>query len=227
MREKKKIVIIEDNYEHNKRVTECVIDTLKENNHIDYTIISHQNYNSELNKIIYDNSIKIYIIDLVLGIGPDAVDGYEICEIIRNCANDWSSLIIIISIHEFQKEIFSQRFNILTYIYKGDVFDENIKTSIKIACDILENNLLFEINSTTKVAISEICYVKKEKDSKYCSIVTFYGEYRKRTSLKSTNELLHFKQWNDHLLINEKNIIFMNKKLVVFKNNIQINPNKI
>lgn len=225
MREKKKIVIIEDNYEHNKRVSEHVINVLKRNNHTDYVIVSMQNYNDELNQIIHDTSIKIFLIDLVLGIGPNSTDGYEICEIIRNDANDWNSPIIIMSIHEFQKEIISERLSILTYIYKNDKnFDEKIKSAIEKSCNIIENNHLFEINSFTKVATSEICYVKKEKDSKYCSVITFYGEYRKRDALKNINNLLHFKQLNDHLLINEKNVIFMSRELIIFKNNIQINP---
>ncbi len=225
MNKKNKIVIVEDNDECNNRVAKYIDNIIEKKN---YEIVVFKKYNKELQDIIFDNNIKIFIIDLVLGIGPNkGPDGYEICEIIRDEANDWYSNIIIMSVHNFQNDIFSQRLGILTYIQKDNSFEMNIKIALKKAYDIIENNFLFKINSIAKTSISEICYVKKELESKYCLIMTFYGEFRQRTALKSINEKLHFKQLNDHLLINERNVIFMSKELIVFKNNIQINPNQI
>lgn len=227
MNEKKKIIIIEDNYEHNKRVVKYTKEAIMNHNYKNYEIVSFKNYNDKLRDIIFDNTVKIFIIDLILGVGPKALDGYEICEIIRNEAKDWHSRIIIMSIHQFQNNIISRRVDILTYILKNECFEIDVKESVLKACEIIEYNYLLSINKNIKVATSEICYIKKVKQTKYCSVVTFYGNHKTRNTLKNLKEKLHFKKINDHVIINEQNVVFISKELIVFKNNIQINLEQI
>ena len=85
-----------------------------------------------------------------------------------------------------------------------------------------ENKKLLTINRKCKILITDICYILKEKDSKYCYIKTLDNEYRIRKSLKHLKEELHLKKIKNYILINEKNVLLRDKNTIIFKNKLEI-----
>ena len=65
---------------------------------LDVGILTFDKYTKELNRLIYSNEIKIYILDYDLGENTSK-NGYDIAREIRSDAHDWYSIIIICSIH--------------------------------------------------------------------------------------------------------------------------------
>ncbi len=212
-----KIVVIEDNQDLNQIICKNINKTLINNNY-DYDVISFSKYNKNLQKVIFDKEIKIYIIDLELG----TKSGYDICREIREFAYDWDSIIIICSIHNYKEHLISLRLLIFTYLSKLYDFDTNLEIAVLDAIQILENKKLLVINRNCKVSINDIYYILKEKSSKYCVIKTQHQEFRVRRSLKSLQEELHFEKVKNYILINQKNVISKNKNIITFKNKLKI-----
>lgn len=199
-----KIVIVENDEKWLNRTIKNVNKTLIRE-HIDEKIISFHKYTKELKEIIYDNSKKIYILDIELG---DA-SGYDIAREIRDCANDWESIIIISSIYNQKENIISDRLAILTYISKLIDFDNNIKESVKLAIKIISKDNFFEFKESginNKIPINSIIYIKKDKYSKYCIIKTIDDTFRIRDTISNLKNKTKLTQIKKDLLINKKYI---------------------
>lgn len=212
-----KIIVIEDNYEFNQVICKYLNQVLIENN-LEWEIISFLNYNNELNNLIHNQEIKIYIIDIK--VGKDS--GYDICRQIRESAYDWDSLIIISSILNQKENFISLRLSIFTYLSKLYEFEENLKESILHAINILEQKKFLTINKNCQISINDICYILKEKNSKYCLIKTLDDTFRIRKSLKSLEKDLKLRKIKNYLLVNDRNIKSSNKDTITFENNIKI-----
>lgn len=78
-----KIVIVENDAAWSKRTVNIVGNVLESEN-IKEKILHFNNYTNELKNIIYENSKKIYILDIELG----ESSGYDIAREIRDCAKD-------------------------------------------------------------------------------------------------------------------------------------------
>ena len=76
-----KVIVVDDMLEFNKRMEKNITQVLIEEN-LDIQIIPFLNYNKELKKIIYNNEIKIYILDYDLG-ETASKTGYDISREIR------------------------------------------------------------------------------------------------------------------------------------------------
>lgn len=113
-----KIIVIENNHNFNKKICKYLNQVLIENN-LNWNPIPFLNFNDELNEIIHDKEIKIYIIDIKLS---NNFSGYDICRLIRESAYDWDSIIIISSIHNQKEDFISLRLSIFTYLSKHLVF---------------------------------------------------------------------------------------------------------
>ena len=199
-----KIVIVENDEKWLKRTMKNVNKTLI-TEHIDEKVLTFYKYTKELRDIIYDNSKKIYVLDIELGDNS----GYDIAREIRDCANDWESIIIISSIYNQKENIISDRLSILTYISKLIDFDNNIKESIKLAIKIVSKNNFFKFKESginNKIAINDIMYIKKEKYSKYCTIKTIDNTFRVRDTISNLREKTKLTQVKKDLLINKKHI---------------------
>lgn len=203
-----KIVIVENDEKWQKRTIKNVNKALITED-TNEKICSFNRYTKELKNIIYDNSKKIYILDIELG----EYSGYDIAREIRDCANDWESIIIISSIYNQKENIISDRLSILTYISKLIDFDNNIKESVKLALKIIYRDNFFEFKESginNKIAIKDIKYIKKEKYSKYCTIKTIEDTFRVRDTIINLKEKTKLTQVKKDLLINKKYI--KNKK---------------
>ena len=210
-----KIIVIDNNQEYNDFICNIITKLMFQNNY-EYQILPFYNYDSKLKRVIYDNEIKIFIVDLKL----QSKSGYDICREIREEANDWNSIIIISSAYNKKESIISLRLLIFTYLVKINNFEKNLRDTLEKAISILENNKFLTIDKGTKVAINDICYIKKIKNSKYCSINTIHNDkIRIRRSLKSLEKELKFKKLKNYLLLNDYNISFESKEEVIFKNN--------
>lgn len=212
-----KIVVIEDNYEFNQIICKYINQILIEND-LDYDVISFNGYNKKLKRIIHDKEIKIYIVDIKL----DNYSGYDICREIREEAYDWDSIIIIASIYNQKENFISLRLLIFTYLSKLSNFENNLKDTIIYASNILEHKNFLAINKRSKISTNDICYILKEKNSKYCFIKTLDNDYRIRRSLKSLKDELKLRKIKNYLLVNDKNIKSTNKSEIIFENNIAI-----
>ena len=73
-----KVVIVEDNKFWNEKIVSIVEKVLKDNN-VNIDIVSENKYNEKIEKIIFDNTIKIFILDIKL----PQISGYEIGNSIR------------------------------------------------------------------------------------------------------------------------------------------------
>lgn len=212
-----KIVVIEDNYEFNQIICKYINQILIEND-LDYDVISFKGYNKKLKRIIHDKEIKIYIVDIKL----DNYSGYDICREIREEAYDWDSIIVIASIYNQKENFISLRLLIFTYLSKLSNFENNLKDTIIDASNILEHRNFLAINKRSKILTNDICYILKEKNSKYCFIKTLDNDYRIRRSLKSLKDELKLRKIKNYLLVNDKNIKSTNKSEIIFENNIAI-----
>lgn len=212
-----KIIIIEDECDFNQIIYNNINKILMKKD-LSYPLKTFNKYDDNLRKIIYDDEIKIYIIDLKL----NGYSGYDICREIREQACDWNSIIIIASVHNEKENIISLRLGIFTYLSKLCDFELNLKESILFAIRIMKKNKFLKVNRDCEISIKDICYILKEKNSKYCIIKTFYDEYRIRKSLKELENKLHFKKFKNYLLINENNTKVIEKDRIVFENKIEI-----
>lgn len=188
------------------------------NRDFDYSLKSFRGYDNNLKKIIYSDEIKIYIIDLKL----NGYSGYDICREIREQACDWNSIIIIASVYNEKENMISLRLGIFTYLSKLCDFESNLNEAISFAIHVMRKNRFLKVNRDCEISIKDICYILKEKNSKYCIIKTFYDEYRIRKPLKELEKKLHFKKVKNYLLINESNTKIIEKNRVVFENKIEI-----
>ncbi len=213
-----KIVVIENNNVFNMQICKYINQVLIENNK-DYDVVSFLDYNNQLNIMIHDREIKIYVVDLKLG----KYSAYDVCRQIRESAYDWNSIIIISSFHNAKEDFISMRLAIFTYLSKKINFEQNLKESVLAAINILEKTKFLSINKNCKISINDICYILKEKNSKYCFIQTLNDDYRIRKSLKSLEEELRLTRKKNYLLINENNVVCSDKNKILFQNNIEIN----
>ncbi len=196
-----KIVIIDDENYWLHKMDKAIRDIPYLKN-LNIQIVKFKRYDEELRKILYDNSSKIYIIDIQL---RDTYNGYDIVHEIRDIIFDWKSIIILASIHDEMKNAISQRLAILTYISKNKYFNYNLAESIKLGAKILANNKFITIkegNKSYQLVISDIIKVTKETTSKYSIIETINNTFRVRVSLKKLNLELNFIKENRSTLIN-------------------------
>lgn len=199
-----KIVIVENDEAWLKRTLKDVNKVLNKEN-LKEKVLHFNKCTKTLRDIIYDKSKKIYILDIELG----EYSGYDIAREIRDCANDWDSIIIISSIYNQKENIISDRLSVLTYISKLIDFDINMQESIKLAIKIISKNNLLEFKESgiqNKIVIDNIIYIQKEKYTKYCIIKTIDSFFRVRDTIINLKERTKLIQIKKDLLVNKKYI---------------------
>lgn len=212
-----KIVVVENNKDFNKNI--CgQLEKMLINNCFEWDVVSFLGYNDELYKTIHDREVKIYIVDIKLG----NYSGYDICRLIRESADDWDSIIIIASIYNQKENFISLRLSIFTYLSKLCNFKEALEETVIHAIHILEPRKFLLIKKNCRIAVNDICYILKEKNSKYCFIKTLDDHFRIRRPLKSLESDLRLRRVKSYLLVNDRNIKYNNKDRIIFENQIHI-----
>lgn len=199
-----KIVIVENDEAWLKRTLKDVNKVLNKEN-LKEKVLHFNKCTKTLRDIIYDKSKKIYILDIELG----EYSGYDIAREIRDCANDWDSIIIISSIYNQKENIISDRLSVLTYISKLIDFDINMQESMRLAIKIISKNNLLEFKESgiqNKIVIDNIIYIQKEKYTKYCIIKTIDSFFRVRDTIINLKEKTKLIQIKKDLLVNKNYI---------------------
>ena len=165
-----RFIIIEDNKDFLSRLSNSINKVMMPYN-FEYKINKYNQYNKEVEKIIYNNGErKIYILDIEL---PD-VSGLEIASMIRE--NDMYSIIIFITSHpEFKNDIFYSRLLAIDYISKDRYWEDRFEKTIAYTVNALDRKevLLFEYNyNSYRIPYNSIVYIEKVSDNKKCVIYT-------------------------------------------------------
>ena len=208
------VIIIEDNDFWNKKIA-SVVKEFSENNNISLNIVAERKYNKRVESDIFDDTVKIFILDIKL----PQISGYEIGNLIRYEKEDWKSIIIFVSSHNYNEEIISARLSVLTYISKEKKLDDDLTNALAVSLNGILKRKILEIKDgkkTYKIFLKNVLYIEKEKNSKYCKVVTINRVFRVRTSLKSLKEKTDFEQIKKHLLINQENVINRNNEKIIF-----------
>ena len=122
-------VVVDDNSLQRKRICNTIMSKMMDNK-IEFRIYEFADYNDKLLKYISnDNENTVYILDLELPSG----DGIDIARYIRTTNNNWTSPIIIITVHtSLYYESYKQRLQILDFIGKCEDVDKNLRENIDI-----------------------------------------------------------------------------------------------
>lgn len=140
----------------------------------EYKFEVFDDYNEKFNKYMRQpEDLKVYILD----IKTKTSSGIDAARRIREEAEDWNSMILIITgLSEFKYEALAKRLMLLDFIskldkYKGYLID-CISRCLKYY-DARPNKLRYSYKNTTyNVDFKRIVYIEKEQDSKRCKIYT-------------------------------------------------------
>lgn len=208
------VVVIEDEIFWKNKIKQIL-----ENNNKEDKFLYFNKYDEDLNEVINNKNLKIYLLDIELK--NSSIDGIDIASEIRE--KDWKSIIVFFSAYNEKENIISLRLNVLTYVSKSDNFETELVETFNSAKDILLENNTIKVNingNEINLYVNDILYIIKEKNSKYCLINTTSGMLRTRSSLSELKKKTDFKQEKKHLLINSNNIKYLLKGKIIFNNNI-------
>lgn len=223
-----KFIVCEDNQIFLEKNTKS-INKVMINNDIDYKIIKFNDYNAKLDKIINDDTFKIYILDIELG----NYSGIDIARKIRKV--DWNSMIIISTVHtELFPHVFRDRLMLFDYINKFDDYEENLRSAIEKIIEIYNKNKTIDFkvkNSFVKVFPNEILYIKFDKYIRKTIIETKNDKFLINSPLKRFEYILNsdFIKINRGCIINKSNVKELDYKnnTIYFYNNTMLENIKI
>lgn len=222
-----KIILYDDKEETFKIITN-IINRYMIKTEYEYRIEKFTKYCTDLeNLIIYDNSEKIFLLDVEV---PD-VNGISLAAKIRKY--DWNAVIIFLTMHEsYRNKAFSERLMILDYVCKKnnyfELLNECIKTAL-VALDKNKNTLIYKFNSIVyRVPISDILYIVKVPLNKKCEIYTINKEKCEIAgTVGQVAEKLgpQFKQSHKSCIVNVQNIKRVDtcSNVITFRNGTSIN----
>lgn len=137
---------------------------------IENTLMNYD-YNYKIsNKIENNNNFKVYIICCLNKKTKDLLNN------IRYEQNDWSSMIIVITIHKLIKEIQDLKIMPIDIIVKDKLFEKNIIRAINIGIRNYNNRpktIKYKYKTIYyNIDLRDILYIEKEKESKRILIKT-------------------------------------------------------
>ena len=159
---------------------------------LDYKIHVFSNYDKKFEKIVNDDiGFKVFFLDIKTKYGS----GLDAARYIREEADDWVSLIIVITaFSEYRYEALTNRLFLLDFINKLDNCKKKIQEDLKIILKHYFNrfrSLTYQYNYTIyKIEYRHILYIEKEQDSKRCIIHTTYGDYKIPKTLTELEKIL-------------------------------------
>lgn len=169
-------IIYEDNEIVQKEYGEIIHNFIMKKD-ISYKITkinSYDNTTKSLIKNLEDN--KIFIIDIEV----PGKSGLELAREIRN-SGDWNSPIIICTSHkELKNTGFASRLLMLDFIIKDKDILDNLKKSLKIAFNIINNhksyNFLFN-GEYYQIPYESILFIEKNLNDNYSTLFTKRSKY--------------------------------------------------
>ena len=186
---------------------------------VDYRVYTFDNYNDDLETIINNDLIKIYVLDINSG-----GKGIDVALQIRK--REISSIIILIAdCNKYQKAIFDKRLMVLDFILRNNNGMERLCDDILYALRIIyeRKSFIFKYNHIVyRIPYSQINYIEKEPAIKRCIIHTVNGNHYVVNSIQRLNEILGncFYRVHQSCIVNINNInnICLNNNVIIFNN---------
>ena len=199
-------IIVDDNKLQRKRNSNIILKSMMKNK-MEFNTLEFDDYNKQLISIISNNSLdKIYILDIEL----PSHDGVEIAREIRYKYDDWTSPIIILTVHSsLYYEVYKQRLQILDFISKSDSVDDLLSLSIDVCLRMLNKEKVYRYTYKSvdyAINFNHINYI--QRDGRKIRIVTTNGDYYQNISVNQIKDKLpnHFVLSSKGIIINMKNV---------------------
>lgn len=191
-----------------------LVDNFMMNYDMDYKIKIFDGYNKDFEELIKTKSgPRIYILDVRTKEGS----GINAARMIREVAEDWVSMIIIItSFSEYKYEVVGKRLMLLDFVSKSKNPDKRLIEDLKICMTNFankHNTLKFKYKGIVhNISLQDIIYVEKEQDSKRCIIHTQDHNYY---ILGTLNDVL--KRLDNRFIKTHRSLLVNNDHIDYFK----------
>lgn len=185
---------------------------------IDYRIYTFNDYDEDLETIINNDLIKIYVLDVNSG-------GKGIDVALRIRKSEINSIIIFITdCNKYQNVLFDNRLMVLDFICKTNGYEIRLCDDIIYALRVIyeRNSFIFKYNNVVyRIPYSQINFIEKESMIKRCIVHTVYDSYYVVNSIQRLNEILgrNFFRSHQSCIVNLSNI----KKINLVNNIIEFN----
>lgn len=197
------------------------IDRVMTKSKMEYSIEEFSKYNSKMQKVIDDESSKIYIMDIEI---PNGLSGIDVARKIR--IDDWNSIIILVTSHmDMGYDALKAQIMLLDFISKYNDCNISLERTIKKATLKINNKkvLIFESNDITyKVYTDDIVYIVKDTIDRKCVIKTIYNEVIVNENISTLFNMLDGRFFMTHrsCIINTEKIdrIDWKNNIIYFKN---------
>ena len=197
------------------------IDRVMTKSKMEYSIEEFSKYNSKMQKVIDDESSKIYIMDIEI---PNGLSGIDVARKIR--VDDWNSIIILVTSHmDMGYDALKAQIMLLDFISKYNDCNISLERTIKKATLKINNKkvLIFESNDITyKVYTDDIVYIIKDTIDRKCVIKTIYNEVIVNENISTLFNMLDGRFFMTHrsCIINTEKIdrIDWKNNIIYFKN---------
>lgn len=197
------------------------IDRVMTKSKMEYSIEEFSKYNSKMQKVIDDESSKIYIMDIEI---PNGLSGIDVARKIR--IDDWNSIIILVTSHmDMGYDALKAQIMLLDFISKYNDCNISLERTIKKATLKINNKkvLIFESNDITyKVYTDDIVYIVKDTIDRKCVIKIIYNEVIVNENISTLFNMLDGRFFMTHrsCIINTEKIdrIDWKNNIIYFKN---------
>ena len=202
-----KYVVIDD---ENKdlELVEKVINKVLFKTENEYEIYKFNKYNTELEKLINDNSEpKIYIIDIEL---DNKKSGLDIARKIRE--NDWDSEIIIITNHDRMFEtVYKTIYKVFNFIEKFDNMESRLEEDLTVISkrNFDKEKFVYENNKISlQIYLKDILYIYRDTVERKLVIITTNNKYLVNLTIKEMLDKLdyRFKQVHRACIVNSERV---------------------
>ena len=202
-----KYVVIDD---ENKdlELVEKVINKVLFKTENEYEIYKFNKYNTELEKLINDNSEpKIYIIDIEL---DNKKSGLDIARKIRE--NDWDSEIIIITNHDRMFEtVYKTIYKVFNFIEKFDNMQARLEEDLTVISkrNFDKEKFVYENNKISlQIYLKDILYIYRDTVERKLVIITSNNKYLVNLTIKEMLDKLdyRFKQVHRACIVNSERV---------------------
>lgn len=204
------IVVDDEKYELDR--VEKIITNVIFKTETEYDIFKFTKYNTELEKIIKDNSVtKVYIIDIELDKNKS---GLDIARQIRE--NDWDSEIIIITNHDRMFEtVYKTIYKVFNFIEKFDNMESRLNADLKTIIRKTDDKKKFIYKNnkiSLQIYLKDIMYIYRDTIERKLVIVTTNNKYSVNMTIINILELLdkRFKQVHRACIVNDERVRLYN-----------------
>lgn len=206
-----KYIVIDDDQKELERVDK-IINKIVFKTETDYEVEKFTKYNSELEKLIKDNSMgKVYIIDIEL---DKKKSGLDIAREIREI--DWDSEIIIITNHDRMFEtVYKTIYKVFNFIEKFDNMEtrleQDLKTIIRKNDD--KKKFVYKNNKISlQIYLKDILYIYRDTIERKLVIMTTNNRYFVNMTIQNLLDLLdsRFKQVHRACIVNDERVRLYN-----------------